>query len=251
MSKTRNLKLIIEYDGTHFCGWQAQKNSARTIQAELEKACKKIFGKKMGITGSGRTDSGAHALGQVANLKVRKPLTCGKILKAFNANLPEDIAVISVEEAHPTFHARYSAQSKIYRYTILNREARSAQQRNFYAFYPYSLNVSLMRKEVKCLLGRHDFKSFQATPPADEKKKSTIRTIKQIVIQKKGDLIHFDFEADGFLHKMIRNIVGTLLDINSGRLPKGGMKTILEKKSRLSAGRTAKAKGLCLLKVNY
>ena len=251
MSKTRNIKLTIEYDGTHFQGWQVQKNSERTIQAEIEKACKKILGEKIGVTGSGRTDSGAHALGQVANFKAVTSLSCDKILKAFNACLPYDIAITKAEDADSKFHARYSAKSKVYRYTILNSEARCAQQRNFCTFYPYLLNISLMRKEAQCLTGKHDFKSFQATPPSDEKSKSTIRTIKKIAIQKKGDLITFDFEADGFLHKMIRNIIGTLIVVGSGRLPKGSMRKILDKKNRLSAGPTAKARGLCLIKVNY
>ena len=247
----RNIKLTIEYDGTYFHGWQVQEASKRTVQGELEKACRKVFKKRRRIIGSGRTDSGVHALGQIAHCKVETHLTADEIVRALNASLPQDIAIIKAEFAGKKFHAQYSAQAKTYRYTILNRRGRSPLAQNFCHFYPYPLNVALMRKETKALIGRKDFKSFQATPAREDKEKSTVRVVKKIIISKKGDFILIDIQANGFLHKMVRNIVGTLLEIGSGRLPKASMKRILQKKSRLAAGRTAKAKGLCLMEVKY
>lgn len=246
-----NIRLTIEYDGTHFHGWQIQNSKDRTIQGELEKACKKLFGKPIRIIGSGRTDSGVHAAGQVAHFKVNSLLTMEKIHRALNALLPEDIGILAVEDAKPNFHARYSAKSKVYRYTILNRKSRGALQRDFSYFYPYPLNLRIMKTAAKGLIGRHNFKSFQATPPADEAHKSTVRTIKRILMTQKGEFLFMDIEANGFLHKMVRNIVGTLLEIGSGRLPEGSIKEILAKKNRIYAGKTAPAKGLCLLKVRY
>ena len=247
----RNIKLTIEYDGTHFNGWQIQDKHKRTVQGEIEKACAKVFHRRIRLIGSGRTDSGVHAVGQVANFKVDTRLTPFEILRAINASLPEDIVIVDVEDAREKFHAQYSAKSKIYRYTILNRKARSAIYRGLCHFYPYPLNVALMRREARALLGTKDFKSFQATPIQALKERSTVRTIKKITIHKKNGFISIDIEANGFLHKMVRNIIGTLLEIASGRLPKGSMKKILEKRNRIAAGRTAKAKGLCLLEVKY
>ena len=247
----RNIKLTIEYDGTHFNGWQVQGKTERTIQGEIEKALKKVFHKSIHLMGSGRTDSGVHALGQAANFKVDTSLTTQEIVRALNASLPEDIAIVDAKKVGRHFHAQYSAKSKIYRYTILNRKARTAVERNFCHFHPSPLNIRLMRQEAKVLVGRRDFKSFQATPPQDEKGKSSTRTIKRIAISRKKDFINIDFEANGFLHKMVRNIVGTLLEIGSQKFPKGSMKRILAEKNRIWAGRTARAKGLCLLKVRY
>ena len=247
----RNIKLIIEYDGTRLHGWQIQDAAKRTVQGEIEKACKKVFKKSMRILGSGRTDSGVHAIGQVANLKIDTRLSDTEIVRALNASLPEDIAIIEAQTVAKKFHAQYSAKSKIYRYTILNRRGRSPLARYFCHYYPHPLDVNLMRREAKVLVGKRDFKSFQATPARESKEKSTIRMVKKITLTKKNGFIHIDIEANGFLHKMVRNIIGTLLEIGSGRSPKGSMKRILEKKNRLAAGRTAKAKGLCLLEVKY
>ncbi len=250
----RNIKLTIEYDGTHFNGWQVQDKGKRTVQGEIEKACAKVFHKRIRLIGSGRTDSGVHALGQVANFRVDTKLAPFEILRAVNASLPEDITIVKVEEAQEKFHAQHSAKSKVYRYTILNRPARSALERNFCYHYPYQLNVSMMRQEARALTGRRDFKSFQASGSMrfdKDKKKNTVRYLKKLMIRRRGDLIYIDFEADGFLYKMVRNIMGTLLHIGRGRLPKGSIKRILAKKNRAFAGQTAKAKGLCLLKVNY
>lgn len=259
---TRNIKLTIEYDGTNFCGWQRQsarngsqnKSSHRTVQEEIEKVLKTIFQQNLKCTGSGRTDSGVHALGQVAHFKMNSTMSVDKMQNALNANLPDDIAIIKVEEASLSFHAQYSVKTKTYRYTILNTTARCAQQRNFCLYYPYKLNTRKMREEAKSFIGRKNFKSFTASDPAKRKarrKENTVRTIKQLTITKKGDNLIFEIEANGFLYKMVRNIVGTLLEVGRGKLARGSIKQILSQKNRGAAGNTAKAKGLALLKVRY
>jgi tRNA pseudouridine38-40 synthase len=180
-------------------------------------------------------------------------MSCNEIQRALNANLPEDIAVLNVTEVPLNFHARYSVKSKTYRYTILNRHARCAQQRNFCLFYPDRLNVRSMREAAKSFIGRKDFKSFTASDPAQSEnaRKNTVRSIELLTIAKKGDFLLIDIEADGFLYKMVRNIVGTLMAVGSGQLPRGDILRILSQKDRRAAGSTAKAKGLTLLKVQY
>ncbi len=247
----RNIKLTIEYDGTNFKGWQTQLHD-RTIQNEIEKSSQKIFNEKIRLIGSGRTDSGVHALGQVANFKTKSSMTCEEIQKALNANLPKDIVILKVEEVSLKFHAQYDAKRKTYRYTILHRPHRCAQQRDFCLFYPHPLNLRLMRQEAQVLIGRHNFKSFQASDPSKPHRSTdTIRTIKHLDIRKRGDSIVIEIEANGFLYKMVRNIIGTLLEIGNNKLLKGGIRMILVQKNRTAAGYTAKALGLTLLKVTY
>ncbi len=248
------IKLTLEYDGTRFNGWQIQSGKRRTVQGEIEKALSRIFQQETRVIGSGRTDSGVHARAQIAHLKTRSRMTPHQILKALNSLLPQDIAVLRAKEVLSDFHAQYSAKSKIYRYTILNAGTRSPLARQFSTFYPYPLNLRLMRREARDLLGKKDFRSFQATDPAvqsDTPEKTSIRTIKKLEIKKTGSFIAIDIEADGFLYKMVRNIVGTLLKIGSGKLPEGSMKRILQKKNRRAAGFTAPARGLCLWEVKY
>jgi len=250
----RNIKLTIEYNGQHFSGWQIQKKGQRTVQDEIQNVLKKIFKEKIKLIGSGRTDSGVHALGQVANFSTPATMSTPRIVQALNANLPLDIGIIQAEKAPLDFHAQYSVKSKTYRYSILHRHSRSSLHSRFSLHYPYKLNISLMRKEVQVLIGRKDFRSFQGSNPTNRLKtdpKSTIRTIKSIKIYKKGYFLYIDIEANGFLYKMVRNIVGTLLEIGRGKLPKGSMRKILNKKDRVHAGGTAKAHGLALLQVQY
>ncbi|MDD2655006.1 MAG: tRNA pseudouridine(38-40) synthase TruA [Candidatus Omnitrophica bacterium] len=247
----RNIKLTIEYDGTNYVGFQTQRTKdykSPTIQETLEEALKKVCKRKTNLVASGRTDSGVHALAQVANFKTDSKMPLDKFRVAINANIPEDISVTKVEEADADFHSRYSAKSKIYRYLILNRPYRSVFEGKYCYLFTYKLDFDLMKREIRCLLGKHDFKAFQA---ADKKKKKSVRTIKNIKLSKKNDLIIFEIEADGFLFKMVRNIVGTLIEIGRGRFKKGSMKRILESKNRKLAGPTAPARGLCLLKVIY
>lgn len=247
----RNIKLTIEYDGSNYFGFQTQRTKdckSPTIQEALEKALKRICKAKINLIASGRTDSGVHALGQVANFKTNSKMPLDKFRVAINANIPEDISVIKVEEVADDFHSRYSAKSKIYRYQILNRPYRSVFEGKLCYMFPHKLDFDLMKQEIRCLRGRHDFKAFQA---ADKKKKRSVRTIKNIKLSRKGDFIIFEIEADGFLFKMVRNIMGTLIEIGRGRFKKGSLKRILESKNRKLAGPTAPARGLTLLKVIY
>jgi tRNA pseudouridine38-40 synthase len=191
-----------------------------------------------------------HARGQVASFKADTRMKPLEIQRALNSLLPKDIVVYEVREVKSDFHAQYSVKEKTYRYTVLNRKYRSVFLRNRVYFYPYSLNVSNMRKAAKYLIGKHDFKSFQAYDPL-RAERQTVRTIKKLVVKKEGDLIHIDVTADGFLYKMVRNIVGTLLAVGSGQLPLSEMPKILKARNRKTAKDTAPAEGLCLMAVKY
>ncbi|MDD5156227.1 MAG: tRNA pseudouridine(38-40) synthase TruA [Candidatus Omnitrophica bacterium] len=255
----RNLKIALEYDGTNYAGWQVQKQ--KTVQATLEKALRKILSENIRVIGSGRTDAGVHALEQVANFKTKSALPAQKIQAALNALLPDDIAVTKIEEVAPEFHAIRSAKSKVYRYTILNRRHRSALLRGRVYLCLFPLDVNAMRRQSRCLAGKHDFKAFCASHGSS---KTTVRTIKNITVkripyrpfpyaqrQKELSLVVIDIEADGFLYNMVRNIAGTLIEIGRGRFAGGSLKKILLSRDRKRAGPTAPARGLCLLQVNY
>ena len=247
----RNLKLEIEYDGSVYCGWQIQgsaNGSKKSIQEVLEKRLRKILQEKIHTVVAGRTDAGVHALAQVANFKTHSNISSSRLLGGLNALLPEDISISKVEEVDNDFNARFNAKSKIYRYTILNRNYPSALLNSKVYFCPYPLNLSVMRREAELLVGRHNFKSFQAS---DYYERNPVKTIKSLKISKKGNLIYIDLEADSFLYNMIRNIVGTLIEIGRGRFKEGSMKKILLAKDRKLAGKTVSACGLCLLKVKY
>ena len=251
----QTVKLILEYDGTDFNGWQIQDKKSRTVQDVLEKALKIIFKKKIRVYGSGRTDSGVHAKGQVAHFHAVTSHKAETIRNALNANLPEDVSVLDASFADSRFHAQYSAKRKSYRYTILNRSARTALERKLCLHYPHKMNLRRLKKESRLLVGRHDFRSFTAsgseTGPRRGEKLSTIRTVYRLDITRKKDHLFFDIEADGFLYKMVRNIVGTLLESASGRRPEGEVARILKAKNRTRAGITAPACGLCLMRVDY
>ncbi len=254
----RNIKLLIEYDGTGFSGWQIQNSSkaqrkptkerARTVQGTLEKALRKVLGRKTQLVASGRTDSGVHAKGQVANFKTNSKIPAENLRKALNGNSPDDVVVLKAEEVSLKFNSRFSAKSKLYRYTILNSTTRYALGRDYFYQVPYRLDVKVMKKETKALLGRRNFKSFKAT---DKKEITTIRNIKTIDVSKEKDFIYVDIEANGFLYNMARNIVGTLIEVGRGKFPPGSTKRILKQKDRTKAGPTVPAKGLCLMKVKY
>ena len=252
----RNIKITVEYDGTHFKGWQIQNPQDRTVQGELEKALQKIFERSRSdsirVFGSGRTDSGAHAKGQVANFKIDSTMPTTEIVNALNGNLPEDIVILDAKEVAANFHAQFDAKQKTYRYTILNRKPRAGIDRHFCWHYPYKLNLNLLKKEAKALVGKHDFRSFMASDPHEKiKDKNTVRQIYAVKITKRGEYLWIDITANGFLYKMVRNIVGTLVEVGNSRIPPGSVNAILKKKNRIYASDTAPAKGLCLLKVSY
>jgi len=257
----RNFKVILEYDGTNYAGWQTQTQKHKTIQAILEKTLRKILSEKVKVIGSGRTDAGVHALEQVANFKTNSDIRPEKLRLALNALLPPDIAIIKAEEVGLNFHAIRDVKTKVYRYTILNRKYRSALLKDRAYFCHFPLDVNLMRKEARSLIGKHDFKAFCASASSS---KSTVRFIKKIRVKKlsyhpmsvtsKGkdySLIVIDIEADGFLYNMVRSIIGTLIDIGRGRFKKGSLKKILLSKDRRRSGATAPSCGLCLIEVKY
>ncbi|MDP8258605.1 MAG: tRNA pseudouridine(38-40) synthase TruA [Candidatus Aadella gelida] len=243
----RTIKLTISYDGTKYNGWQLQKNGP-SIQEEIEKSLNKLFGKMCRVHGSGRTDAGVHALKQTAHFKTAHDIPVRSLSPALNRTLPEDIVVIKAEEMNADFHARFDTGSKTYRYRILNSEHADPFLEKYSWRVPYKLNLSLMKREAKVLEGRHDFSSFRAS---DKREGTSVREISHISIKKQKSLIEIEVEGDGFLYNMVRNIVGTLVDIGRGYLPPESMKKILKKKDRTSAGPTAPAKGLFLAEVKY
>ena len=252
----RNFKLEIEYDGTHYHGWQVQNGkkarasyrNSQTIQHVLEQVLKKILQEDIKLTVAGRTDSGVHALSQVANFKSSSRMPFEKLRWAINCLLPKDIKVTRIKNVDLDFNSRFCAKSKLYRYTILNRKYSSALLANRVYFFHHHLDLGLMRREAKVLLGRHNFTSFQAT---EARQRNPVRTIKRIKIIQDKELLYIDIQADSFLYNMARSIAGTLLEIGRGRFPPGSMKKILKMRNRKLAGPTLPAKGLYLVKVKY
>lgn len=242
-----NVKILLEYEGTCYSGWQRQKNAV-SIQEVLEKAIQSITKEKVRVIGSGRTDSGVHALGQVANFKTYTKIPIEKLPYAINSKLPEDITVKHAQIVPEDFHARFSAKSKVYSYSIYNAKFPSPLLRRYVYFFPLPLNLEEMRKAADILIGEHDFKSFMAS---NSSAKSTVRCIKRFEILKRENLITLQIEANGFLYNMVRIIAGTLVDIGIGKTKAEDMISILNSKDRSSAGKTLPAQGLCLMKVIY
>jgi len=247
----RNIKLTIEYDGTNYAGWQVQPNGT-TIQQALEQAIAEIVQHEVSLTGSGRTDTGVHALGQVANFHTESEIPAERLVHAINSRLPDDIAIVAAEDAPAGFHARYSAKSKTYRYRVLNRRVRSPMMRNTAYLLQEAIELDKMKEAAECLAGRHDFAAFRTAGSAA---RTTVRNVMRLDIEttprQDGLLIDFYITADGFLYNMVRAIVGTLLDVGRGRFDAGDVKRILESKDRSLAGPTAPAHGLCLMEVHY
>jgi len=246
----RNIRLTIEYDGTRFSGWQTQRSRKRfrTVQEEIEKAAKKLFGKNIALIGAGRTDTRVHAEAQAANFKIDSALPLRNIKRGLNSYLPKDIAILSADDARSSFHARFDAKQKLYRYTIINRKTRSPLLRRYAALISYDMDIGAMKKAAKYFVGKKDFKSFQAS---DKKSKDSVRNIKRLDIVSKPPMIEIYVQANGFLYNMVRNIAGTLIDVGRGRIRPDDVKAILSRRHRPAAGQTAPAKGLCLVKVIY
>ena len=244
----RNIKLLIQYDGTNYLGWQVQAQGP-TVQGTLEEKLALLTGEKVSLLGSGRTDSGAHALGQVANFKTKSRMEACTIQKALNSLLPPDIAVIGVEEVDEDFNARGSAKSKIYEYRILNREIRSVFHREYAWHIPQRLNLREMKKATRILIGEHDFSSFRSvgTPT-----KTAIRKVfKAEWKRNKEGFLRFEIEATGFLKQMVRAIVGTLVEVGKSKITVEEFREILESKDRKNGGPTAPAHGLFMKEVKY
>ncbi|MGL4797186.1 MAG: tRNA pseudouridine(38-40) synthase TruA [Paraclostridium sp.] len=242
----RNIKITIQYNGKNYCGWQKQ-NDSPGIQGTIENAIFEITRECVKITGSGRTDAGVHALGQVANFKMNSKIPVEKLPSALNSKLPKDISIIKAEEVSEDFHSRYSAKKKRYRYQIYNSIYRSPIYADISYPVKYDLDIDKMKKEAKSLIGTHDFKGFMSSGSSVV---DTIRTIYDINVLKSEDLIIIEIEGNGFLYNMVRIIAGTLVDIGRGRIDTS-MTTIIESKSRSMGGHTAPAHGLFLKKVDY
>ena len=245
---TTNFKLIIEYDGSRYHGWQRQKED-RSIQGEIEKALKKMTAEDVTLIGSGRTDAGVHAREQVANFKSGTRLESGELMNGLNSLLADDIVIKGCEPVSTSFHARYDARSKVYHYCILNRPLPAAIGRQYSWFIRSELNIEAMRAAIAHIIGRHDFKAFEGTGSA---RQHSVRYIYSAELDaQEGGLRVFQIEADGFLRYMVRNIVGTLVDVGREKLTSDDFKRILDSKDRSRAGATAPAHGLTLMKVNY
>ena len=241
-----NIKLVIEYDGTNYAGWQQQKNG-KTIHHTLNKAIVKVVNEEIKLHGAGRTDAGTHAIGQVANFKTQSNIPFFNLVQAVNYYLPKDIVVKSAKKVPEKFHSRYSAKSKVYRYTILNSKTRNAIGRNYCHYYATDLDIEKMQKASKALIGKHDFSTFKSKSEVI----SSVRTIKKLEIKKKGEYLFFTIEADGFLYKMVRAIVGTLLEVGRGKMTIKKFRETVKSGIRSKAGNTVPANGLCLLRVKY
>lgn len=244
----RNFKMTVEYDGSAYCGWQRQDNGM-SIQQVLEEALKKITGQKVAVIGSGRTDAGVHALNQVGSFKCSTKLPVGKIFMGMNSVLPPDIVIKSLEEMHDDFNALRDVKSKIYIYKICNQRLRPVLERNYSWHVRYPLDIGRMEKAAQYLFGTHDFSCFCAT---GTDVKNRVRTIVNIAITTGDDgLIDVKVESNGFLKYMVRNIIGTLVDVGRGKREPEEMKVIIESKNRNIAGATAPACGLFLKEVKY
>lgn len=247
-SSSRNLKLVLEYDGLRYFGFQRQKEKP-TLQAALEEALSKLFNRPTKIAAAaGRTDSGVHAKAQVVNFRTNSTLPAKKIQSGLNALLPKDVVVKGTEEVSTDFHARYDAQWKTYEYLVFNSALRSPLLNGRSYQYPFALDLTQMKKAAHCLLGRHDFKAFQASGSSA---KSSVRRIRRLTLSRKGNLIRFVIEADGFLYHMVRRIIGTFLEVGRGHLALLDFKKALEKCDRTLTGPTAPSCGLTLVSVCY
>ncbi len=244
----RNFKMVVEYDGTGYCGWQRQKNGL-SIQQVLEETIRLITQEKVTVFGSGRTDAGVHALNQVASFRSNTRLPAEILYRGVNGLLPQDIVVKTLEEVAWEFNALRDARGKVYFYRICNKRLRPALNRNYFWFIHQPLDLPLMEQAAQYLIGRHDFSSFCATG-SDVKDRT--RTVTDITISGDEDgLLEIKIEAEGFLKYMVRNIIGTLVEVGLGRRKPSEMKEIIASCDRNIAGVTAPARGLYLKEVKY
>lgn len=243
----RRIKLVIHYDGTAYHGWQRQPEHP-TIQAVIETALERLCEQKIEIVGSSRTDAGVHALGQVAHFDIDSPVPTENFAKALNNLLPDDIAIAEASEVPANFDAISSTKSKWYRYSIYTESIRPVLDIRHCWHRPGTLDIDAMQKAAAHLLGAKDFKSFAS---AADQRQSSVRTILKSQVCSENPWIYIDVQADGFLYNMVRNIVGTLVEVGRGRWQPEDMDTILAAKDRAAAGPIAPASGLCLMEVFY
>ena len=244
----RNLKLLLEYDGTAYSGWQRQANGL-SIQQVLEEAIGRIAGQGVQVVGSGRTDAGVHALGQVAHCRLHSRISVRNLLLGINSLLPPDIALLALEEAPLTFHARFDTQRKSYIYRICNRPVRPALERHRTWFVWTPLDLTAMRDAAQVFLGEHDFTSFCSTHTGS---RDRVRTVYSLTVEQNPEgMILIFLEANGFLRYMVRTIVGALVEVGQGKASPAGIAAILAAKDRRLAGLTVPPHGLYLKDVTY
>lgn len=243
-----NYKLTIQYDGSRYDGWQRQGNTDNTIQGKIEGVLSRLTGERIEIHGAGRTDAGVHAEGQTASVKLPGKWTPAEVMADLNQYLPEDIAVIGVEEADERFHARLNAVGKVYRYEIRLGRTPDVFRRKYQYRVEQSLNVAAMRAAAAHLTGTHDYRAFCSNK---RYKKSTVRTVTAIEIAVDGADMTITFRGDGFLYNMVRILTGTLLEVGLGERKPEEMPAILNSLDRTRAGKTAPAQGLTLVEVIY
>ena len=247
MSRIGTYRLLVQYDGRPFCGWQRQPNGL-SIQECIERALGIISSEECTIQGAGRTDAGVHALGQVASFQLATELDTAELRRAINANLPPEIRIVSVRRAAEGFHARKHAKQKSYRYLIMSGEERNPFMPFYAAWLPRKLDEARMRDAAALLVGRHDFSAFRATGSSA---KTSVRELRALEVRRGGGSVSIVATADGFLRHMVRNLAGTLIEVGLGRFEPDDVKEILKGRDRSKAGPTAPAKGLTLLRVDY
>ena len=243
----RNLRLDICYDGTRYRGWQRLSGTDNTIQGKIETALSRILGEPIEISGSGRTDAGVHAQGQVANFHCESQMSCDEILSQLRRYLPEDIGIYSCKDCSPRFHARLNAKEKTYRYRIWNSEMPCVFERRFAAVMPEKMDIQAMKKAAECFCGEHDFAAFCGNPKF---KKSTVRFIRSLEVDRVGEEIRITVTGNGFLHNMVRIIAGTLIEVGGGERDAGSIPELFGGK-RAQAGFLVPPQGLCLMEVEY
>jgi tRNA pseudouridine38-40 synthase len=243
----RRLKLLLAYSGTRYSGWQIQPQGL-TVQGTVESCLARITNAPVRLHAAGRTDAGVHALGQVAHFDTASAITLPALIRGMNSLLPEDIVVQHATEVAGDFHARYSARQKTYAYIVRNHPLRSAFAAPYSWHVPQPLDVAAMRCAAQALLGRHDFSAFRAASCAA---RSPVRCLARLAVQRRASRLFFVLRADGFLQHMVRNIVGTLVEVGRGRLSATAMAAILESRQRQHAGPTAPPHGLFLVRVTY
>ncbi|MBQ7358870.1 MAG: tRNA pseudouridine(38-40) synthase TruA [Lachnospiraceae bacterium] len=243
-----NFKMLISYDGTRYQGWERQKNTEMTIQGKLESVLSLMTGSLVEVIGSGRTDAGVHAKGQVANAHLETDKRPEEIKDYLNQYLPEDICVREVKVASERFHSRYNALGKTYKYTCYIGNGKPVFDRKYVYVVDEYLDIDKMRDAAKALVGTHDFASFCSNP---KMKKSTVRQVDRISIDQEGDYLIFTYHGNGFLHHMVRILTGTLLEVGMGKRSADSMGELIEAKKRSLAGFTVPAQGLCMIEVDY
>lgn len=243
----KRVKLIVAYDGTNYCGWQIQINGI-TVEEVLNKTISELVGEPIAVNGASRTDSGVHAMGNVAVFDTESRIPAEKMSFALNQRLPEDIRIQESCEVPLDWHPRYRDTRKTYEYRILNRRFAIPTERLYSHFFYYPLDVEKMQQAADYLVGEHDFKSFCSTRTQVE---NTVRTIYFLRVIKEGDMIRIRINGNGFLYNMVRIIVGTLLKVGTGMYPPEHVKEILEAKDRRLAGPKAEARGLTLMEIEY